>query len=89
MCITSKSSRPQKLDVSMQFDHGKPRVLERKRFEYVQDPTIELAYSGASILILLIFYFKELNDLGSTPFEHWVIILFISLKKEMKNSFKD
>jgi len=46
ICITSKSPRLQKLDVKMHFDHGKARVLDRKRFEYVADPTIELAYSG-------------------------------------------
>ena len=46
ICITSKSPRLQKLDVKMHFDHGKARVLDRKRFEYVADPTIALAYSG-------------------------------------------
>ena len=46
VCITSKSPRLQKLDVKMHFDHGKARVLERKRFEYVDDPTIEFSFSG-------------------------------------------
>ncbi len=46
VCITARSPRLQKLDVKMHFDHGKARVLERKRFEYVEDPTIEYSYSG-------------------------------------------
>ena len=32
-CITAGSYRKQKLDVKMMFDHGKARVLERKRYE--------------------------------------------------------
>ena len=46
VCITSGSARRQKLDVKMTFDHGKARVLERKRYEYVEDPRIEFAFSG-------------------------------------------
>ena len=46
VCITSRSPRLQKLEVKMHFDHGKARVLEKKRFEYVADPTIEFSFSG-------------------------------------------
>lgn len=46
ICITSGSSRTDKYDVKMIFDHGKARVLEKKRFEYVEDPRIEYAFSG-------------------------------------------
>jgi len=52
--VTSKSPRLQKLDVKMHFDHGKARVLERKRFEYVADPTIEFSFSGTLIIIVII-----------------------------------
>ena len=52
--MTSKSPRLQKLDVKMHFDHGKARVLERKRFEYVADPTIEFSFSGTLIIIVII-----------------------------------
>ena len=45
-CITTGSDRKQKLDVRMIFDHGKARVLDRKRYEYVEDPRIEFAFSG-------------------------------------------
>ena len=45
-CITAGSGRKQKLDVRMTFDHGKARILDRKRYEYVEDPRIEFAYSG-------------------------------------------
>ena len=38
----------------MHFDHGKARVLERKRFEYVADPTIEFSFSGTLIIIVII-----------------------------------
>ena len=54
LCVTSRSPRLQKLDVKMHFDHGKARVLERKRFEYVADPTIEFSFSGKLIIIVII-----------------------------------
>jgi len=46
ICVTAGSSRTDKLDVKMIFDHGKARVLKKKRFEYVEDPRIEFAFSG-------------------------------------------
>lgn len=46
ICITAGSRQLQKLDVKMTFDHGKARVLSKKRFEYVEDPRIEFAFSG-------------------------------------------
>ena len=46
VCITEGSSKLQKLDVKMTFDHGRARVLDKKRYEYVEDPKIEFAFSG-------------------------------------------
>ena len=61
ICITSKSPRLQKLDVKMHFDHGKARVLDRKRFEYVADPTIELAYSGTCTVYGVVYAYGPLG----------------------------
>ena len=51
ICITSGSSRTDKYDVKMIFDHGKARVLEKKRFEYVEDPKQDAPpYAGLGLL---------------------------------------
>ena len=61
LCVTSKSPRLQKLDVKMHFDHGKARVLERKRFEYVADPTIEFSFSGTLMIIVIIIMVTKMT----------------------------